>query len=246
MKAKTKIILGILLIAILGVAVFLAVRLTTESHIELGKYDVQSWTYNPTYQNSTIVIECTYNSSPSVYLHTVGLESSTNITTLNPPVQLHVGETITVNDRDIIEFSASNETGSVALTLGFSEKSGTRNIGYWRLTFPCPAMMIDVLYNGSLTTSKGYAGAFLQAKFYTNNGVLYNCKAIITYQATNGSVTQITKQLGSVDINAQNVHYGFELDWPVATASTTTQFTQASQLADVNITAYGYVTPYSS
>jgi hypothetical protein len=44
---------------------------------------------------------------------------------------------------------------------------------------------VPLLYNGTLTTVKGYEGAVLEMFFHTN-GTLFNCTANVTYSATNG------------------------------------------------------------
>jgi hypothetical protein len=102
---------------------------------------------------------------------------------------------------------------------------------------------VPLLYNGTLTTVKGYEGAVLEM-FFHSNGTLFNCTANVTYTATNGSWVQIVKQIGIVDTNAGHFNTDFELtDYQTGNISSQVQFTQADNLEKIKIDAYGYTTP---
>ncbi len=106
------------------------------------------------------------------------------------------------------------------------------------------SQQIAVQYDGSLTVvqGSGYPGNLL-LQFHASN-ILYNCKVVITYQATNGSQVQIIENLGTVDSNSQPASHRIWLnDYPID-ATETISITQDSQLDNLQIKAYGYLTPY--
>ncbi len=106
------------------------------------------------------------------------------------------------------------------------------------------SQQVPVQYDGTLTVAagSGYPGN-LALRFHASN-ILYNCKAVITYQATNGSQVQITENLGTVDANSQPASHRIWLtDYPID-KSEVISVTQDTVVDNLKIKAYGYLTPY--
>lgn len=106
------------------------------------------------------------------------------------------------------------------------------------------SQQVAVQYDGSLTVvqGSGYPGNLL-LQFHASN-VLYNCRVSITYQATNGSQVQIIENLGTVDANAQPASHRIWLtDYPIDKTETIS-ITQDTQQDNLQIKAYGFLTPY--
>jgi hypothetical protein len=95
----------------------------------------------------------------------------------------------------------------------------------------------------------------LNLTFYTT-GVLYNCKANVTYLATNGTWIKITKELGIVDVNVHNLGVEFPMsdyktepnvNFTLAKAFLYNyqpfEFDETVTLSTVKIEAYGYSKP---
>ncbi len=100
-------------------------------------------------------------------------------------------------------------------------------------------------YNGTLTHTHGYSGAALTAYFHSDR-TLFNCQATISYTSSNGTAVQIVKQLGTVDVNAQNFGFGFSLnDYPIPASnpSSTLQFNNTAPLSGLTVKAVGYTSP---
>ena len=105
---------------------------------------------------------------------------------------------------------------------------------------------VTVQYNAKLTLvyGSGYPGD-LQLWFYTSN-ILYNCKVSITYTATNGSQAVINQNIGTVDANSQPLMHRIWLtDYPIQ-ETIVREFTEIDHLDNLEITAYGYLSPYIS
>ena len=95
----------------------------------------------------------------------------------------------------------------------------------------------------------------LNLTFHTT-GVLYNCKANVTYLATNGTWMQITKELGIVDVNIHSLGVEFPMsdyktepnvNFTLAKAFLYNykpfEFDERVTLSTVGIEAYGYSKP---
>ncbi len=102
---------------------------------------------------------------------------------------------------------------------------------------------VAIPYDGSLTTVKGYSGAYLSLHFHVDK-TLFNCQVTATYSATNGSSVKITRQLGVVDQSSMKSNTDLELsDYPIGNQSLQIPFNQTSPLSTVTIDAYGYSSP---
>jgi len=103
---------------------------------------------------------------------------------------------------------------------------------------------IPLSYDATLTVVPGWPWADLKIWFHTSN-ILYNCKVTVSYLSTNGSWTQITQDVGTVDANAQPQSHMFELtDYPTGDNSTVVHLSDADHLDTLRINAYGYITAY--
>jgi hypothetical protein len=108
------------------------------------------------------------------------------------------------------------------------------------------SQQIAVKYNGKLTlVEESHFPGDLQLWFYTGN-ILYNCKVTITYTATNGSQVIINQNIGTVDSNSQPLMHRIWLtDYPMQ-GTTVKEFTESDHLDNLEIKAYGYLSPYVS
>jgi hypothetical protein len=102
---------------------------------------------------------------------------------------------------------------------------------------------VAIPYSGTLTTVKGYSGAYLSLQFHVDK-TLFSCQITATYLATNGSSVKITRQLGVVDQSSMKSNTDLELsDYPIGNQSLQIPFNQTSPLSTVTIDAYGYSSP---
>ena len=104
---------------------------------------------------------------------------------------------------------------------------------------------VGVPYDGTLKHIHNFDGANLSLYFHSEK-TLFNCKVTISYTAINGTAVQIVKELGIVDVNAENQNFGFSLsDYPIpaSDASSTVLFNQTAPLTTLTVKAVGYTTP---
>lgn len=102
---------------------------------------------------------------------------------------------------------------------------------------------IDLAYRGQMLKINGSNYATMAISFQVDYGVLYDCVATVSYVASNGSQVHITKELGALNINTDNMGTGFQLtDYPVET-SFLVNFSRSNPLPLVQIEAYGYSKP---
>jgi hypothetical protein len=98
-------------------------------------------------------------------------------------------------------------------------------------------------YEGQMIKIQGATYATMAVNFKVDTGVLYNCRATVSYVANNGSSVQITKELGVLNINTNNMGTGFQLtDYPSETPFLA-NFSSSNPLPNVQIDAFGYTKP---
>ncbi len=102
---------------------------------------------------------------------------------------------------------------------------------------------VTIEYEGQMIKIEGCTYATMAVNFKVNTGVLYDCLAAVSYVASNGSAVQITKELGMLNVNTNNMGAGFQLtDYP-SENSFLANFSSTNPLSNVQIEAYGYTKP---
>ena len=102
---------------------------------------------------------------------------------------------------------------------------------------------VELSYEGQMIKIQGVTYATMAVNFQVDSGVLYDCKATVSYVASNGSSVQITKELGALNINTNHMGTGFQLtDYPSETPFLV-NFSSSNPLPSVQIEANGYTKP---
>jgi hypothetical protein len=111
---------------------------------------------------------------------------------------------------------------------------------------PQSPTQIQLAYEGKLNTVKAFTGSFLTVSFQTNF-TLFDCKADLSYQSANGTMVQVSKELGTIDPTDQYETVTLHLtDYPASNLPTELDFNSSNPLPTLQITAYGYSTPNTS
>jgi hypothetical protein len=102
---------------------------------------------------------------------------------------------------------------------------------------------VAITYEGQMIKIQGATYATMAVNFQVDSGVLYNCRAKVSYVANNGSSVQITKELGALNINTNHMGTGFQLtDYP-SEKPFLANFSSTNPLLNVQIEAFGYTKP---
>lgn len=103
--------------------------------------------------------------------------------------------------------------------------------------------VVPLEYEGQMIMIEGASYATMAVNFKVDSGVRYDCVATVTYTARNGSQMQITKDLGLLNVNTNNMGAGFTLtDYP-SDSPFLVSFSNNNPLPNVQIEAYGYTKP---
>ena len=102
---------------------------------------------------------------------------------------------------------------------------------------------VPLAYEGQMIMIENSTYATMSVNFKVDSGVLYNYVVTITYTANNGSLVQITKDMGLLNVNTNNMGTGFQLtDYP-ADKPFLVSFSNNNPLPNVKIDGYGYTKP---